>query len=150
MYEQLSGSLRHIQIVLKELVQCIQCLFVQIVGYIVSEDLFDEDLAQIHRQLIDQSSDSQSAIGNDFFLCIEDLAYIQCHLSFLVGLGDILQFLYHSTVCNFYIQQCFRIHHGHNSLCQFMQCLRCCGVFYGLDQDQTGFIYSSHIIARLG
>ena len=48
-YEQLSGSLRHIQIVLKELVQCIQCLFVQIVRYIVTEDLFDEDLAQIHR-----------------------------------------------------------------------------------------------------
>ena len=47
MHEQLSGSLRHIQIVLKELVQCIQCLFVQIVGYIVSEDLFDEDLAQM-------------------------------------------------------------------------------------------------------
>ena len=73
MYKQLSGSLRHVQIVLKELVQCIQCLFVKVVRYIVSEDLFDEDFAQIHRKLIDQSSDSQCAVRNYFLLCIEDL-----------------------------------------------------------------------------
>ena len=137
MHEQLSGSLRHIQIVFEELVQGVQGLFIQVHRYIVTEDLLNKDLAQIHRQLIDQTSDSQRAVGDHLFLCVEDLAYIQCHLGFLVRLGYVLQFLYHGAICHLHIQKSLRIHHGYNSLGQFMQYLRCGGALNRFDQDQA-------------
>ena len=128
----------------------IQGLFIQIHRYIVTEDLFNE------RSCTDSPAADRSVVRfpkccrRSPFLCIEDLAYIQCHLGFLVGLGDILQFLYHGTICHFsHPKDASAFIMATIVSGQFMQCLRCGGVFNRLDQDEAGLIHRCYIISRL-
>ena len=44
--EQLPGSLGNVQIILKEFIDCCQCLFIKIIRIASFEDLFDEHLAK--------------------------------------------------------------------------------------------------------
>ena len=54
MDEQLPGSLGHVQVVFKELVDGEQSLLVQSIDGVLLKDLLEEHLAQDGRQLIDQ------------------------------------------------------------------------------------------------
>ena len=76
--KKLSGGFRHVQIVLKELVDRCQDLIVQIIRHIFSENLVDEDTAQVDRELVDQSSDSERVVARHLFLRIEDLSSLPC------------------------------------------------------------------------
>ena len=57
--EQFPGSLGHVQIVLKELIDGEQGLLIQRIDGVLLEDLGQEDLTQGGGQLIDQAADTQ-------------------------------------------------------------------------------------------
>ena len=59
--------------VFEKLINGCKCLIDQIIGHIVAENLLDENLAQIHGQLIDQTPDSQRAVCDRPFLRIKNL-----------------------------------------------------------------------------
>ena len=100
MDEQLSGGLGHIQAVLEEFVDRGQCLFIEVIRALAAEDLTDEHLAQRNGQLIDQTTDSQLTVRNNISLVEEDLAYIQCHLGFLIRAADFLDLVHDGAVCD--------------------------------------------------
>ena len=49
MHKKLSGSLGYIQIILKKLINGVQCLFIQVTGHLITENLFNKNSAQVHR-----------------------------------------------------------------------------------------------------
>ena len=89
--EQLARSLGYIQVVLKELVDRGQRLLVEFIWALVLENFPDEHSAKRNRQLVYKSSDTQLVIRNDLLVIKENLADIQRHLGFLVGMTEFLE-----------------------------------------------------------
>ena len=52
---------------------------------IAPEDFFDKHLTEWDRELVDQSSDSQRAVCDHFFISEENLTYIKSHAGFFIG-----------------------------------------------------------------
>ena len=97
---QLTGCLRYIQTVLKELVDRDKGLIVKIIRGFVRKDLLDEHLAEWDRKLIDQAADSKLAVRNDVLLAKEDFSDIQGHTGLLVGVRDFPDLRYGVPVGN--------------------------------------------------
>ena len=147
MYEQLPGSLRYIEIVLKKLINGGKCLIIQIIRHIIPKNFLYKNFAQIYRQLIDQTADSQRTVCNSTLLCVENLSYIQCHFCFFIGFGHVLQLLYHCAERNLYIQHGLRIHHCHYGIRHFHQGVTGIICLQRFDQNDAALIYCSNVIA---
>ena len=146
MDEQLPGGLGHVQVVLEELVDRGQGLIVQVVGYIVAENLIDEDPAQVHRQLIDQTADSQRAVRHHIPLRIEYLSHVQRHLGFLVGLRHVLQLLHHRSDGHLHVQHGLRVHHAHDDVRDLQKRFICIVRLQRLDQDDAALVHGRDIV----
>ena len=70
--EEFAGCLGYIEVILKESADGGRYFRIKGRGFILSEDLPDEDPAEVPGQLIDQSADAQAVVGNDGFIRIED------------------------------------------------------------------------------
>ena len=99
-HEQLTGGLRHIQIVLKELVDGEQSLLIQRVDGILLEHLRQEDVTQGGGQLVDQAANTQVLVVHDALFGIEHLTHFDSGLGFLVSIRKLAQMLSHSTDTN--------------------------------------------------
>ena len=93
--EQLSGGLRNIQIVLKELVDGKERFLIQRIDGVLLEHFAQEDLAQSRGELIDQTANAKILIIDDALLSVEHLAHINGSLGFLVRVGQLPQMLGH-------------------------------------------------------
>ena len=82
---ELPRSLRHVEVIVKELLHGRQDLVIQIVWNVIPKDLFHENAAQIDRKLVDQTPYSKSVVGADRLLHIKDHAHIARHFRLLVG-----------------------------------------------------------------
>ena len=89
--EQLPRRLRHVQVVLEELVDGEQRLLIQRVDGVLLENLLQEHLAQGGGQLIDQPANTQIFVVDDVALRIEHLADLDGDLGLFVALGQVTQ-----------------------------------------------------------
>ena len=97
MDKQLAGRFRHVQVVLKELVDGKQGFLIQCVDGVLLEHLLQKHLAQRGGQLVDQAADAQVLIVDDIALGVEHLPYFDGDLGLLVGLGQFPQVLGHGA-----------------------------------------------------
>ena len=95
MHEQLARRFREDKVVLEELVDRKERLLVERVDGVLLEDLLQEHLAQRRRQLVDEAADAEILVADDVLLRVEDLADLDGHLRFLVGLGKVAQMRRH-------------------------------------------------------
>ena len=118
---ELPGGFRHVQAVLKELVDGRQGLFIELIRRLAVENLPDEHPAQRHGQLIDQAADTEAAVGHHVLFAVEDLSHVQGHLGFLVGTGDILDFAHHGAEGHICLCSGLRAQHIHDGLRHALQ-----------------------------
>ena len=91
MDEQLARRFREDQVILEEFVDREERLLVERIDRVLLENLLQEHLAQRRRQLIDQAADAEIFIADDILFRIKDLADLDGHLRFLIGLGKVAQ-----------------------------------------------------------
>ena len=91
MDEQLSRRFGEDEVVLEELVDRKERLLVERVDGVLLEDLLQEHFAQCRRQLINEAADAEVFIADDVLLGVEDLADLDRHLRFLIGLREVAQ-----------------------------------------------------------
>ena len=89
-YEQLAGGLGNVQVVLKELLDGEQGLLIEAVDRAALKDLFEEHVAEVGGQLIDQSGDTEVVVADDGALGVEHLADLEGYHRFLEGMRQIL------------------------------------------------------------
>ena len=89
--EQLSRRFGEDEVVLEELVDREERLLVERVDGVLLEDLLQEHFAQCRRQLINEAADAEVFIADDVLLGVEDLADLDRHLRFLIGLREVAQ-----------------------------------------------------------
>ena len=93
MYEELSRGLGDVEVVFKELVDCVERLLIQRLDRVFLEDLAEEHFAQGRRQLVDDAADAEVFVVNDGLLGVEDLADLDRGLGLLVAVGKLAQVL---------------------------------------------------------
>ena len=108
---KLPGGLRHVQTVLEELINGRKRLLVKIVRGLAVKDFLDEHPAQRKRQLIDQTADSKPAVRHHVLRAVENFAYIQSHLGFLVRAGYVLDLIDNRSKRYVYLGHGLRIQH---------------------------------------
>jgi len=96
-YEEFSGGLGNVQIVLKELLDRKEGLLVEGLDRALLEYFLEEGLAEGSRQMIDQPCDAEIVVRNDDLIGIENFAYFKSDLGFLKGSGQISYPLNDST-----------------------------------------------------
>ena len=89
-YEQLTGRLGDVEIVLKETLDREQSLLIQALDGAALEHFLEEHLAERGRQLIDQTGDAEIIIADDRALSVEYLRNLKSGLGFLEGARQIL------------------------------------------------------------
>ena len=146
MNEKLSGCLRYIQRIFKELVNRCQRLLIEIIRTLAVEDLLDEHLAQRDRQLINQPTDSQFAVGDDITFSEEDLAYIQRHLRFLIRAACFLDLINGRTVGDSDILHIFLFQKCRNAVRCLIDLLHAVALRQILDHDHIILINRSNEI----
>ena len=87
MDKKLPGRLRHIEIVLKELIDGKQSLLIQSINGILFKYLLEKHLTHRGGQLVNEPSNPQVLIVNDGPLGVEHLTHVNGHLGLLVGPG---------------------------------------------------------------
>ena len=97
MDKQLAGRFRHVQVVLKELVDGKQGFLIQCVDGVLLEHLLQKHLAQRGGQLVDQAADTQILVVDHVALGVEHLTHFDGDLGLLVGLGQFPQVLGHGA-----------------------------------------------------
>ena len=117
--EQLPGSLGHVQVVFKELVDGEQSLLVQSVDGVLLKDLLEEHLAQDGGQLIDQPADAQVLIVDDRLLGVEHLAHVDGHAGLLIGPGQVPDVVDHGADADDHLDAQFLVHRGEICLAIF-------------------------------
>ncbi len=100
MDKKLPRSFRHIQGILKELIDCCQCLLIKLIRTSAVKNLLNEHLAQRNGQLINQTADTQFTVGNDIPFIKKDFTHIESHLGLLVRTAHLFDLSNHRTVCN--------------------------------------------------
>ena len=151
MDEEFAGRLGYIEVILKESADCSRYFRIKGRGFILSEDLTDEDPAEVPGQLVDQSADAQAVIGNDGSVRIEDPADVHGHLGFLKGFGQVLQLMDHCAVGGYGFDHSLHIEHIYRGLRHLIQCgviIAFC--FHLFDQDQAALLNFCQIVSVLG
>ena len=149
MHKELPCRLRYVQVVLKEGIDRGQNLVIKFNHRIAAKNLLDKHSTQARRKLVDQSADPELVVGDHSLTCIEDPAHIHRHLGFLVGTGQILEFVDDRTIGAAHLDHRFHVQHVDSRLGDFLQRIVPILLFQRLDQDHTVLVNFRQIIAVL-
>ena len=122
-YEQLSGGLGYIQVVLKELLDGEECLVVEGLDAALLEYFFEEGVAESCGEMIDKSCDTEVIVAYDVLVRIEYLADLKCGLSLLEGASQILNAYNGSTDTYIYLSEELCGKRVRNGACQLFEVL---------------------------
>ena len=87
MYVELSGCFGEIQVIFKESADDRQRLTVDRIKRLITEDFFDEHLANRDRELVDQTPDTKGTISEYSTFSIKDLTDFECCACFFICTG---------------------------------------------------------------
>ena len=87
MYVELSGCFGEIQVIFKESADDRQRLTVDGIKRLITEDFFDEHLANRDRELVDQTPDTKGTISEYSTFSIKDLTDFECCACFFICTG---------------------------------------------------------------
>ena len=144
---QLSGGLGDVQAVLKELVDGLQGLLVELVGVLALEDFADEHSAERNRQLINQAADAQAVVRHDFLAAVEDFPDVQGHFRFFVGARNFLDLVDDGAVGDADVLDFRRVQAVQELLRGAVQVLVAFFVLQFADKDDVAAIDRGHKIA---
>ena len=114
MHVKLSCRFRDIQIVLKEFLDRCRRLLVEHIRNFIPKYLMNKHLAQRHRELIDQSANTQITVCDRLFFHVEDFSHLKRHLCLLVGFRNILQVVHTVAVADPDAYHRLRVHIVHD------------------------------------
>ena len=149
MHKQLPGGFGNVQVVFKELVDGCEHFLIQFLRNGVTENLLDENSAQVNGKLVNQTSYSQCAVRHNILFRVENLANIQRHFRFLIGFGNVLKLRHHSTEGNLDVEHGFRIHHIHYGVGNIQKGVLGITILQGFNQNYIAFIHRGNVIAVL-
>ena len=148
MHIQLSGCLRQIQIILKESTDDRQCLSVDGIQWFISENFLDEHFTDGNRKLVEQSSNTESAISEDIAFGIENFTNLKSGACFFVCIGKIFQVICRVAVSNPGLCHGFCAQHIYKHMCNIFQIVICFCRCQFTDDDNATIIDRSDEIMR--
>ena len=91
MHIKLAGGFRKVQVVFKEGADGGKSLIINGIQSLFLEKLIDKHLADLYRQLVNQSSDSQAVVSENILARVKNLAHFQRSAGLLIGIRKLLQ-----------------------------------------------------------